>query len=536
MSRQLAQKILAQLDNKNITDVIKEKHSDKLDTLIKNLEHIKSNDIDNVNLDPFLEEIKKNSDTKTHATIYIDTIITNANLLETQLHDEQEIIQKPIIKPKLKPKNSKYIESSNQSINEIIRKSDVKESLNVNHIASVVAKTITQLKDNSGEMIGIFGKWGRGKTYLAKKIQAKLEEEKISYKWVDFSAWKYSNTEQTWVYLYETIATEYWGKEEPSFSFNYTKSLFGKAKKIKNIIPKSDFFLLLISIILIVISFYYELLKELIMMVGIVITIKIIYTLFIVYRFSSKHIIDKYVSKTLSKDILGLQAEIEKEIVIILKAWVNDGTDSKVVLFVDDLDRANLDDMLKILDSLRIILDNEDIYKRLIIITAIDEELLKTSFEKKYENQELFYEYLQKIFILGIKLDKINSEEVIEFTEKLINSKEKSKETDDKTTAESQQEEVNSNVTENKKSSSRKSESEISKEEKLEFLDKIKELNNPTPRQIRIFYYKFIILKLLVNTSQKGTDVSMILTDLIEMENNKNNLDKGNLAKIVELP
>ena len=53
------------------------------------------------------------------------------------------------------------------------------------------------------------------------------------------------------------------------------------------------------------------------------------------------------------KDILGFQAEVEKEIVYILKAW-EDCNNSKVILFIDDLDRADISDMVKILDGLRI--------------------------------------------------------------------------------------------------------------------------------------------------------------------------------------
>ncbi len=558
MTTNLAKTILAQLHNTNIERIIREKHSDKFDILIKNLNYINSNNIDNKDLDIFLNKIKKNSDSTTHTTLYLDKIITNANLLDTEINPKQITIETPKTEEKkVEKENLKYIKPSSQNLNDIASKSEMKESLNVNTIAKVVATTITQLKDSSGEMIGIFGKWGRGKTYLVEKIQSQLEKEEnfIEYKWINFSAWKYNNSQQTWVYLYETIANEYWenidkneNKIESTFQWCFSAKnatfytiqkdyLINKISKGWKIVPKFDIFLFLFSIIGIIFSLYFKIFTEFISFFGVIITIKFIYIIFLTHRFSSKHILDKYVNKSLSKDILGLQAEIEKEIIIILKAWVDDGSKTKIVLFVDDLDRANLDDMLKILDSLRVILNNENIYKRLIIITAIDEELLELSFNEKYTKSELFYDYLQKIFIFGIKLDEINSDEVIEFTQNLIKFQPKNETTNDDNTVKNSYEELNSsNNKEEKSPSPKKNEIKLSNEEKEEILKKIKELKKPTPRKIRIFYYKFIILKSLLSASNKEKSVSEILDDLIKIENDKSNISEDNIARIVLLP
>ncbi len=53
--------------------------------------------------------------------------------------------------------------------------------------------------------LGLFGHWGRGKTYLINKVANRLRDES-DYEIATFSAWKYRTTPELWVHLYETIA------------------------------------------------------------------------------------------------------------------------------------------------------------------------------------------------------------------------------------------------------------------------------------------------------------------------------------------
>jgi hypothetical protein len=572
----LAEELQAQLDNKSISDAINISHPNKLSILTKNLKYIIINNINNERINKYLEIIIESAPNKNDARYYIDKIIKNANLLNSLLYSsdiKQDISTQNIQKPKksnindskdikeeisnsdtIKKEtiNSKNIEPSNQIIGDIKAKDKVTSSLNITEIAKVVANGIKKLKNNSGEMIGIFGKWGRGKTYLANKIKNELEQDdndNIDYKWVHFSAWKYSDTKQSWAYIYEILLNKYlynkkehWLKKYSSLPFRLLKILWHKYGFFNFLIL--GIFIIGILYSIFCIEAYSDFLKPLlesnyisiILFIGSLALFKI-GLLYLKYKDGAKYIINKYISREFSKDILGLQAEIEKEIIIILQAWVEDDEKSKVILFVDDLDRANIKDMLQILDSLRIILDNEEIYKRLIIITAIDEELLEKSFRNKYNQCEdnLFNEYLQKIFIFGIKLHKITNDEIEEFTQNLIgldNSK-LSNTVDNNSQDNIIQNKSNLNFNNKKEINTDK---ELKDEEKIEIVKYTKKLNNATPRKIRIFYYKYILLKELYTIyNKKNKNASEILKNLIEIENNKNNY-KDNLAKMVLLP
>jgi hypothetical protein len=150
-------------------------------------------------------------------------------------------------------------------------------------------------------------------------------------------------------------------------------------------------------------------------------------------EFGSKAIdlFKKYTSKHSYKELLGFQAEIEKELEVLLKCWIGK-TDKKIILFVDDIDRCTEERIIQVIDSLKVMLENDEIAKRLIIITAIDETVLKRAIEYKYKNFmtdkkedviRLTREYMDKLFLVGIKLGNLNPEEKVEIFENYANGK-----------------------------------------------------------------------------------------------------------------
>lgn len=84
----------------------------------------------------------------------------------------------------------------------LFRDNSLEGVIGVNDIAEELANLINIMPNESGRMIGIFGEWGRGKTFLMKYIWDNLEKKNSFYK-VDFQAWKYQETPAVWAYLYE---------------------------------------------------------------------------------------------------------------------------------------------------------------------------------------------------------------------------------------------------------------------------------------------------------------------------------------------
>lgn len=459
-----------------------------------------------------------------------------------------------------------------------IKISSASPSFGVESISKTLASIITRTPDKNGMMVGIFGKWGRGKTYLFDKIWDSINTNDDKYYRVNFSAWKYQETKESWAYLYESMMNQY--LSNPSGG-NWFSTLYSKYEKLYRLNINKHTAIPIISFsIMIIVSIWwsflggsFQALNFIISSIGIIVAIKIL-VLFLTKKNKASGLLKKYTDKPSYIDYLGMQAEIEAEIELLLKTWVP-GDNKKILLFVDDIDRCETSKIVKLIDGLRIILDNPEIHKRLVIITAIDEKILKESIEQKYPNiikedkKDLFQEYLEKIFIIGIKLNDLNQSEVAEYLSKLIPKREKENQ-EIKKTSKSNPPPANPNRSNEKTNkhdapireqdlnpktdailSTSKSPSiadntfELSEEEEAALIDSITRLESPTPRKIKIFYYKYLILKQifhvrllskdLVKTWDVESDEKLIIDILIYVSNNKSTkgFDKENVSQDV---
>lgn len=417
---------------------------------------------------------------------------------------------------------------------------NAKPAFGVEAIAQVLSSIIINIPDKSGMMIGIFGKWGRGKTYLVNNIWENIKE-KTNYKRVNFSAWKYQDTKESWAYLYENMMDQYLSdSNKNSWAITkvinrYKKLLFLNHQKHKWFPIISFSLLISLSITWVFFVDKIELIKFLISSLGMVFLIKAC-----MFYFNNKAkaigVLNTYLNKQSYSNYLGMQAEVENELECLMKAWIpNPNESEKVLLFVDDIDRCDIDKVVGIIDGLRVILDNPEIHKRLLIITAIDEGILREALEAKYQRADktmvntTYQEYLEKVFIIGLKLNKLEHDEIAEYLEKIlpevernssmdsinenkisnIESQESSEEQHYKVeeSLDKQQYNTEENSTEQSGedterviSLSNKSDFELTVNEKEYLIISIKKLREATPRKIKIFYYKYLIFKQLFHT------------------------------------
>lgn len=116
----------------------------------------------------------------------------------------------------------------------------------------------------------------------------------------------------------------------------------------------------------------------------------------------------------------------------LLKVWIpeKDLKKRKIVLFVEDIDRCNEEKIIQIIDSLRVLLEDPEIAERVIVVAAVDESMLKLAIKKKYhpimamEKKEteltkalnrVTNEYIDKLFIAGLKLGNLSANDADEF-------------------------------------------------------------------------------------------------------------------------
>ena len=98
-----------------------------------------------------------------------------------------------------------------------------KSCLNTDEYSKALVEVLNGAR---GEIcFAIFGHWGRGKTYLMKKVAHILSQG--DYECVWFSAWKYRTKPEVWFYLYETLRKKAL-KTDISSEFENSENPIGK--------------------------------------------------------------------------------------------------------------------------------------------------------------------------------------------------------------------------------------------------------------------------------------------------------------------
>lgn len=324
-----------------------------------------------------------------------------------------------------------------------IRDHEVNPVMGVTELAYDMAEIIDALpiEVEKGQMIGIFGKWGRGKTFLLREIwkvlSGKKADENLVYTKVEYHAWKYQETPASWAYLYENFVDVYLSSKKgfcnrlkyyyKLYKLNYRRNGIWSIIKFTLPLISSVFVTVCLPLIL---KWVYAL-----PLISIFLTFSIPVIKKFSNVFSTKAIdlIKLYGNRHSYKNSLGLQAEIQKELIDLLEVWIPGSSlgKKKIILFVEDIDRCTEERIIENVDALRILLEDEAISKRVIIITAIDERILKNAIRLKYDTvishpenntdiNELISEYLDKLFISAVKLGGLTENQRSEYVRELL--------------------------------------------------------------------------------------------------------------------
>ena len=322
--------------------------------------------------------------------------------------------------------------------------------LGVDALADELATIIQEMPYEQGRMMGIFGRWGRGKTFLVSKIWDRLKQTKRFHK-VDFHAWKYQDTNAAWAYLYEKLADGYFRRPFNFFSkdwFLYPFRVFHLNRKREGLWP----FMLALMLLSIAAGLVVGLFAiqsatgsddetPYLLWGGVpIVSFSALLTIYKVLQ--SKHgtravnLLQRYTKQQSFSELLGTQSEVQKEIMALMQAWLPDGTEQeKVLLFVDDIDRCSEEKIIQLIDALRVILEEPEIAHRIIVLAAIDERILKRAIRSKYlpllqqsgvrdgdleKLPLLVSEYIDKLFLAGVKLGDLSGGERQEYLEALI--------------------------------------------------------------------------------------------------------------------
>lgn len=376
----------------------------------------------------------------------------------------------------------------------------------VNELAQCFLKQLDSIVHNDTNnvcMVGIFAPWGRGKSYffgnLKQKITERTDDKAVKYNVVEFNAWKHQETPAIWAYLFETL----YKSNRCYFRFWYTLS-----RRWKSVL--SDILIALIPVVAVFVLKLDCAWKETTIFT---ISIGLIINFLLKHYNSAISLIRKYSKGISFSNELGIQAEIEKELTSLLRLKINNKKTStnKILLYVDDIDRCSELKMMSIVDSLRTILENDVIRKRLVIICSIDPEKVIKGIEYKYkdlyEGEELAriaIEQMDKIFLTGIALPNLDEAQLHEFLSKL---------TGIETTEQIAKEQKGVPYSINREKGSFFVGNPIS--EDIEYnnalihrwiLDFIRSTNvELTPRKVRVIYYRILLANNILHSGAKET-------------------------------
>lgn len=463
--------------------------------------------------------------------------------------------------------------------NKKIIDNNVATCFDVEHLAECYVKLIDRAcenKQNNVCLFGIFAPWGRGKTYffneIRKYINKRQDSESIHYDIVEFNAWKYQETPAIWAYLFETLynSKSWWFKIQYTIKQIWKSIFLGVLFLIPTIII--ILFLKDITDIKEIINKIYNHYK-----ISLTIIISILSAIGLIIDLISKHynsaisLIKKYSKGVSFARELGVQAEIEKEITFLLKFWIDKKNyvlkffvhkriklilrpviyirrmyiskilsgkkkwccNKKVILYIDDIDRCSETKMTSIIDSLRTVLENEEIRKRLIIICSIDPEKIIKGIEYKYktlyENDDkkihtIAIEQMDKIFLTGIALAPLNNDQLFEYASKLADVDDSSiynqqlvtADGEDFITSDGQPIEVHGTTSSFERSSIKLNDTQIYKQLKnlINNNDYKKQL---TPRKIRIIYYRILLANNIICTKENPMITEALIKNIFNL-------------------
>lgn len=344
------------------------------------------------------------------------------------LEDGNNTSYKPSPEPDLSSENQFFRAKSNYR--KVVDK-DAKPCFGVDSLAECYAKQIEKIADSSVDavpMIGIFGPWGRGKTYFYSRIKDYFfRKHNTKFEFIEFNAWKHRETPAIWAYLYETIYRN---------SSWWTKFRLWLKDKWRGSLKITSIFVLawLLSVLLAklpnlserVLSFF----KDLSLPIAWIGGVSVFIYGFINNPTSALSLIKKYSGRRSFTSELGIQNEVEEHLVSLLKSMVTDPTKKRIILYVDDIDRCNAIKMIDVIDSLRVILENEEIRKRLVVLCSLDENKIMSGYI--HLNQDIYSsetdrlttmarEHMEKLFIFGIKLPELDTTQQRMFVRSIIN-------------------------------------------------------------------------------------------------------------------
>lgn len=292
------------------------------------------------------------------------------------------------------------------------------------HYVEVIKDLITN-SHNKNLNVGLFGKWGVGKTTIINLLKNQFEMDK-SFKTVMFECWKYSNEP---ISLKRKFLIEV-AKQTGESTNELMESLYIKGNRqiskqsmlscdvklwdsVKQLMKE---FVKTLGIILVIELFTFIFLYKLLGVEGNLSLSLVFNTVVLAILYYAVKILKDYttnVTITKSNENLESLEQFEKAFTNLINKFVKDK--NKIVVFVDDLDRCQSKKVIEILETIKTFMN----LKNCIFIIACDDDILKRALiEEKIDDTD----YLDKIFQIKIAIPPFRQEKIKKYAAELLSS------------------------------------------------------------------------------------------------------------------
>lgn len=321
---------------------------------------------------------------------------------------------------------------------------DTQVGLDVDKYAGSLA-TLLKSAGNGEFALAIYGRWGRGKTFLVNRIKRTLG----NYAIVHYSAWQFPSTPEAWVHLYESVARA--ALERPWW--HALPTIFRTGLRRHGAGGLAGLFVGLSLAVVSVgswLQFGGWLIRLALPVLGVVGLVWLASWLFKV-RSTGERLASDYLTASRHAEKLGLQATIGADLKSLLQGWVKESENDKpkkgwpwskiadacgllvplaaffgvstwqlarfapgwqapvamavcglfvlvaavwlrwggtrpqrMLLVVDDLDRCESKHMLAVVESIKLQLQDPEIAQRVQMLVLVEEDILKRAIIEKY--------------------------------------------------------------------------------------------------------------------------------------------------------
>lgn len=280
--------------------------------------------------------------------------------------------------------------------------------------------------------IGLFGKWGTGKSTISNFLENKLKAQENKVAVVNFDVWKYEDDSLRRYFLINLVDKL---KEQKYLSDNYeldervensTSRSFEGALKISwaKVLQFKLYLLMFLGAIVVggvltylFSTFIFQAYLASVFSIGLT-------TSAILFLFQVGSEIFTTETKTLSQERLKDAHEFEKEFGKIID---NTNTE-RILIIIDNLDRCTHSKAVEVLSTIKTFLEPRS--KKCIFLVQCDEEAIKKHLESVYvknenseSNKSVFDadEFLRKFFNTSIKIPPFIDADLEEYTKELLN-------------------------------------------------------------------------------------------------------------------